>query len=51
MFAKEPHGKIQPTQTIAKAIGSSPQTDDKALLQKTIPVQLTEHVKVKLMPT
>lgn len=51
MLAKGPHGKTQTTPTIAKGIGSSPQTDDKALLKKTVPIQLTEHGKIKLMPT
>lgn len=35
----------------AKTIGCSPQENSKAPLQKTIPTQLIEHVKVELSLT
>ena len=48
---KSPRETPQTPQAIAKAIGCSPQTDGKALLLKTTPVQLTEPGEVNLVPT
>lgn len=47
----ESHGNSKTSQTIAKAVGGSPETGSKALwLQLASPIQLTEHGKVELMP-
>lgn len=40
-----------PNPGYCKALGGSPETDGKALLLKTMPMQLTEHRGVNLMPT
>lgn len=39
------------TETIAKTIGRSPQTDSKIPFLKITPTQLTEHGDIKLVPT
>ena len=48
-WPKGSHGNPHP-QAVAKIIGCSPQTDDKALLLNTTPIQLTEHREVQLVP-
>lgn len=45
------HGDPQTTQVLPRQLSSSPETDDKTPLLKTISTQLTEHEQVKLVPT
>lgn len=50
-WSKKFHVNTQTSQMAAKTIGCSPQANSKAPLQKTIPTQLNEHVKVELLLT
>lgn len=47
---KGSHGSPQTTHVVAITIGLSPQTDRKAALPKTKPIQLTEAREVELPP-
>ena len=50
-WGKEVHGISQTIQAIAKATSCSPQTDGKALLQKTTVPYVTKHGEMNLLPS
>jgi hypothetical protein len=49
-LAKDIRRNSESTQDVAKTIGNSPETDSKASLLKTTPIQFTEHAEVDLVP-
>jgi hypothetical protein len=50
-WPKGSHGNPQIIPAIVKAIGGSPQTDDKPPLLKTTAIGFTEHGGIEMVPT
>lgn len=50
-YTKDSYRNLQTTGATTKAIGCSPQPDDKDLMVKTTPIQLIEHREIELGPS